>query len=167
MTIVTPAGERLSLSADDELFWATAGGMGLTGVVVEATVRMTRVETAWVREDVERAENVDDCMARMEARDDEYRHSVAWIDCLARGRRLGRSVLLRGNHALSSELGPGVSVLERRRGLRLAAPPWMPNGLLRRETIAAFNEAYYRRAPRGGGGGGGGPRPLFFPPAGG
>jgi decaprenylphospho-beta-D-ribofuranose 2-oxidase len=149
ITLVTPAGERLSLSPEDELFWATAGGMGLTGVVVEATVRMTAVETAWVREDVERAANVDDCMARMESHDDDYRYSVAWIDCLARGRRLGRSVLLRGDHARRDELPAGVSdPLARKRGLRLAAPPWMPSGLLRRQTIAAFNEAYYRRAPR-------------------
>ncbi len=148
MALVTPAGERLALGPSDDLFWGTAGGMGLTGVVVEATVRMTRVETAWVREDVERAENVDDCMARMEAHDDDYRYSVAWIDCLARGRRLGRSVLLRGDHASAAEAGAGSDPLERRRGLRLSAPPWMPNGLLRRETIAAFNEAYFRRAPR-------------------
>ncbi len=148
LVLVTPAGERLTLTPGDDLFWATAGGMGLTGVVVEATVRMTPVETAWVREDVERAANVDDCMARMEERDDAYRYSVAWIDCLARGRRLGRSVLLRGDHAARADLPAGVAPLERRRGLRVAAPPWMPSGLLRRETIAAFNELYYRRAPR-------------------
>jgi decaprenylphospho-beta-D-ribofuranose 2-oxidase len=149
LTLLTPGGERRVLGPDDELFWATAGGMGLTGVIVEATVRMTPVETAWVREDVERADDVDDCMARMEARDDSYRYSVAWIDCLARGRRLGRSVLLRGDHARRSELPTDVAdPLARKRGVRVPAPPWMPNGLLRRETIAAFNEAYYRRAPR-------------------
>jgi decaprenylphospho-beta-D-ribofuranose 2-oxidase len=148
LVLLTPSGERRELTPADDLFWATAGGMGLTGVVLEATVRMTAVETAWVREDVERAQNVDDCMARMEARDDEYRYSVAWIDCLARGRRLGRSVLLRGDHARRDELAAGVEPLARRRGLSLAAPPWMPNGLLRRETIAAFNEVYFRRAPR-------------------
>jgi decaprenylphospho-beta-D-ribofuranose 2-oxidase len=150
LTLVTPGGETLDLGPADDLFWATAGGMGLTGVVTEATVRMTRVETAHVVEHVERAENVDDCMARMEARDAEHRYSVAWIDCLARGRRLGRSVVLRGDHARVSDLPPKLRAkpLERRRGLRVAAPPWAPNGLLRRETVAAFNEVYYRRAPR-------------------
>jgi decaprenylphospho-beta-D-ribofuranose 2-oxidase len=110
------------------------------------------VETARVREDVERCADLDDVMARMAAHDDDYRYSVAWIDCLARGRRLGRSVLLRGDHALRDELPPklrGARALERARGpLRLAAPPWVPSGLLRRETVAAFNEAYFRRAPR-------------------
>ena len=150
MTLVTPAGETRELFPEDELFRATAGGMGLTGVVVDATVRMIRVETAHVVEDVERAADVDDCMARMEARDDEYRYSVAWIDCLARGSRLGRSVLLRGDHAAPADLPAKLRgrPLERSRGLRLAAPPWAPSGLLRRETVAAFNEAYYRRAPK-------------------
>src|SRR5205085_37838 len=89
-------------------------------------------------------------MARMEARDEEYRYSVAWIDCLAQGRSLGRSVLLRGDHARAGDLPQRLRSrpLERRRGLRLPAPPWAPNGLLRRETVAAFNEVYFRRAPR-------------------
>jgi decaprenylphospho-beta-D-ribofuranose 2-oxidase len=150
MTLATPGGERLELHPEDDLFWATAGGMGLTGVVVQATVRLLRVETARIAEDVERCSDLDDVMARMAARDDEYRYSVAWIDCLARGRRLGRSVLLRGDHAPRSALPAKLRgrALERVRGPRLAAPPWVPSGLLRRETVAAFNEAYYRHAPR-------------------
>jgi decaprenylphospho-beta-D-ribofuranose 2-oxidase len=152
LTLLTPTADQLELEPDDELFWATAGGMGLTGVVVQATVRLLRVETARVREDVERCADLDDVMARMAAHDDDYRYSVAWIDCLARGRRLGRSVLLRGDHARRDELPAklrGARALERSRGpLRLAAPPWVPSGLLRRETVAAFNEAYFRRAPR-------------------
>jgi decaprenylphospho-beta-D-ribofuranose 2-oxidase len=155
MVLETPGGERLTMTPGEtpDEFWATAGGMGLTGVVVEATLRLLSVETARIVEDVERAEDLDDVMARMEQRDHEYRYSVAWIDCLARGRRLGRSVLLRGDHASADDLaadgGAGHgSPLRRRRGVPLAAPPWVPNGLLRRETIAAFNELYFRHAPR-------------------
>jgi decaprenylphospho-beta-D-ribofuranose 2-oxidase len=150
MTLATPGGAQLELHPEDDLFWATAGGMGLTGVVVQATVRLLRVETARIVEDVERCSDLDDVMARMAARDDEYRYSVAWIDCLARGHRLGRSVLLRGDHAPRSALPAKLQgrALERARGPRLAAPPWVPSGLLRRETVAAFNEAYYRHAPR-------------------
>jgi decaprenylphospho-beta-D-ribofuranose 2-oxidase len=149
MELVSPTG-RHRLEPGAEGFDATAGGMGLTGVVVEATVRLLRVETAHVLEDVERCSDVDDCLTRMEARDSEYRYSVAWIDCLARGRRLGRSVLLRGDHARVEDLPPRLRSrpLERGRGLKIPAPPWAPNGLLRRETVAAFNELYFRRAPR-------------------
>jgi decaprenylphospho-beta-D-ribofuranose 2-oxidase len=145
--LLTPSG-RETLTAGDEGFAATAGGMGLTGVVTQATLALLPVETAWITEDIERCSDVDDCLARMEARDDEYRYSVAWIDCLARGPRLGRSVLMRGDHAPADALPAGTEPLERRSGLRIAAPPWAPNGLLRRETVAAFNELYFRRAPR-------------------
>jgi decaprenylphospho-beta-D-ribofuranose 2-oxidase len=89
-------------------------------------------------------------MARMASGDAGYRYSVAWIDCLARGAALGRSVLMRGDHAPLDAL----SGRRRERPLapppaaRLAAPPWAPNGLLRRSTVSAFNELYFRRAPR-------------------
>ena len=143
MRVVTPA-------SDPALFWATAGGMGLTGVVLEATVRLTPIATSRLLVDTERADDLDDVMARMDARDDEYRYSVAWIDCLARGSQLGRSVLMRGDHALRDDLAP-----ERRdrplvppRAPRLAAPPWMPDGLLRRSTVSVFNELFFRRAAR-------------------
>src|SRR3954469_8765184 len=150
--LLTPAGDRLTVTRDGEpaVFAATAGGMGLTGVVLRATLRLMRVQTSWVREDVERARDLDDVMARMVSGDAGYRYSVAWIDCLARGSRLGRSVLMRGDHAERGDLPAKLRgrELKRGRGLRAAAPPWVPNGLLRRETVAAFNEAYYRRAPR-------------------
>ena len=148
--LLTPAGERLTVTPDDPVFAATAGGMGLTGVILAATLRLMRLETSWMRVDTERAPDLDDVMARMESGDAGYRYSVAWIDCLAGGARLGRSVLMRGDHAPAGEL----PARRARAGLvpppaaRLAAPPWVPGGLLRRTTVAAFNEAYFRRAPR-------------------
>jgi decaprenylphospho-beta-D-ribofuranose 2-oxidase len=149
--LLTPGGEVVTVTRDSPpgVFVATAGGMGLTGIVLSASLELLRVETSFVRVDRERAPNLDDAMARMTERDGEYRYSVAWIDCLARGRSLGRSVLMRGDHATAPEVPP-----ERRNGAvaisggtRLAAPPWAPNGLLRRSTVRLFNEAYYRAAP--------------------
>jgi len=147
--LLTPAGERVRLARGDELFDATAGGMGLTGIVLSARLRLLRVESAYMTVDRERAGDLDDAMARMSARDDEYRYSVAWIDCLARGRSLGRSVLIRGDHA-GADLAPagrGNGALAVPGGTKLAAPPWTPPGLLRRSTVRIFNEAYYRSAP--------------------
>ena len=148
----TAAGERLHVSrhGHPDAFWATAGGMGLTGVVTEATLRLLAVETARVRVDTERCADLDDVLARMDEGDERYRYSVAWIDCLARGRSLGRSVLTRGDHATLPELDPAQreSALEDAPPSSLGVPAWFPSGVLRKTTVAAFNELWFRRAPR-------------------
>lgn len=147
----TPAEGCVTVTrkSEPELFRATAGGMGLTGIVLEATVRLLPVPSAYLRVDRERARDLDDVMARMETGDEHYRYSVAWIDCIAQGRQLGRSVLIRADHATPAEAADAG-----RNGsfggwapARVASPPWVPSGLLRRSTVRAFNEAYFRRAP--------------------
>lgn len=152
MRVWTPARGVVACSADEEpdVFWATAGGMGLTGVVVDATLRLHRVQSALMRVDTERMSNLADCMERMLGTDDRYRYSVAWIDCLASGRHLGRSVLTRGDHATLDDLAPHERsrALTLPEGLHLAAPQWAPSGLLSPMTIRAFNEVWYRKAPR-------------------
>jgi decaprenylphospho-beta-D-ribofuranose 2-oxidase len=148
--LLTPGGERRRVTREHEpeLFEATAGGMGLTGIVLSATLRLLRVESSYMRVDRERAADLDDAMVRMLERDDQYRYSVAWIDCLARGASLGRSVLIRGDHASAAEAGGnGARGPALPGGPRLAAPPWVPTGLLRRSTVRVFNEAYFRAAP--------------------
>ena len=148
LTLHTPKGVfAVTPSSDPDLFWATAGGMGLTGIVTELTLRLLPIETSLLRVDTERTTDLDDVMARMREGDERYRYSVAWIDCLATGRSLGRSVLGRGDHAPLDALPPRA----RSRPLhfdphtRLAAPPWVPSGLLNRFTMHAFNEVGYRR----------------------
>lgn len=152
MSVWTPARGVVSCSAieEPELFWATAGGMGLTGVVLDATLRLHRVQSALIRVDTERTVDLDDCMARMLDSDDRYRYSVAWIDCLSSGRHLGRSILLRGEHATLDDLAPNARsrALELPAGVHLAAPRWAPGGLLNPLTVRMFNEVWYRKAPR-------------------
>jgi len=150
--LVTPGRGVLTVGPDDDadVFWATAGGMGLTGIVTEATLRLQPAETALMLVDTERAADVDDCMQRMLDDDHDYRYSVAWIDCLATGARLGRSVLMRGNHAALDDLPPA-----KRSGARgfaphtlARAPRWLPNRLLNPLSIRAFNELVFRKSPR-------------------
>jgi decaprenylphospho-beta-D-ribofuranose 2-oxidase len=146
----SPAGGLRTITPDgnaDE-FWATAGGMGLTGVVVATTLSLHRVETAQVRVDTERAADLDDVLDRMTRGDEGYEYSVAWIDCLARGRSLGRSILLRGDHATLDELPAKDRANPLGFTLRsvIRAPKWAPGGLLRASTVRAFNTWWFHRA---------------------
>ena len=135
---------------DPDLFWATAGGMGLTGVVLRATVRMRPVETSRVVVDTERAADLDDLLARLTDGDDRYPYSVAWVDCLARGARLGRAVLTRGRPARLDDLDAQArrDPLAFRHRPRVQVPDLLPAGLVNRATVAALNEAWFRKAPR-------------------
>jgi decaprenylphospho-beta-D-ribofuranose 2-oxidase len=147
----TPTGvHEIGADDDSELFAATAGGMGLTGIVLEATLELLRVETTWIRVDTDRAGDLDDLMARMESGDQDYRYSVAWIDCLAQGARLGRGVLTRGDHARVDDMPAKrrAGALEFAPRTRLSAPRWVPPGLLNPVTVRAFNELWFRKAPR-------------------
>jgi decaprenylphospho-beta-D-ribofuranose 2-oxidase len=151
LKLATPSGLRTVTPVDDpQLFWATAGGMGLTGIIIDVTVQLTPVATAYMQVDTERCDNLDEVMARMESGDHRYRYSVAWVDCLVGGRSLGRSVLTRGDHAsigdLRSDQKAAASEFDPR--VRLEAPPLVPSGLVNGLTVRALNEAWYRRAPR-------------------
>jgi decaprenylphospho-beta-D-ribofuranose 2-oxidase len=111
---------------------------------------MVPVETSWMMVDTERATDLDDCMARMEGGDDGYRYSVAWIDGLARGKRTGRSVLTRGDHARMDDLPLRLrsSATHFDPPAHLDVPVTSPVNVLNPLTVRAFNEMWYRKAPR-------------------
>jgi decaprenylphospho-beta-D-ribofuranose 2-oxidase len=149
--LLTADGEVRTVTAerDSEVFWATAGGMGLTGVILRATLSLLRIETSLISVDTERASDLDDVMARMDARDDDYRYSVAWIDLLATGAAMGRSVLTRGDHLPLEALPPQerATALSYAPKNLVSAPSFVPPGLLNRLTVRAFNELWFRKAP--------------------
>jgi decaprenylphospho-beta-D-ribofuranose 2-oxidase len=125
--------------------------MGLTGVVLEATIRLLPITTSRMLIDTERTTDLDDLCARMTEGDHRYRYSVAWIDLLATGRHLGRGVLTRGDHADVAHLPARARQvpLEYGPSALVTAPPLMPEGLLNPATVRAFNEVWYRKAPKG------------------
>jgi decaprenylphospho-beta-D-ribofuranose 2-oxidase len=141
---------RVTPEQDPELFWATAGGMGLTGVILSAQIRLLPVRTSLMSVDTERAADLDDLMDRLESTDHRYRYSVAWIDLLARGAATGRAVLTRGDHAAPDQLGRRQ--LRDPLGFRPSSLPLtargLPGGLLTPATVGAFNQLWYAKAPR-------------------
>lgn len=132
------------------LFAHTVGGMGLTGIILRASFRLRRVESAWIKQQTITCRNLDAVMTAFE-KAQEATYSVAWIDCLASGPDLGRSVLMLGEHATSAQAPqparpfqtPGRSA----RRIPLDAPSWALNRL----SVRAFNALYYRQGQRNAG----------------
>ena len=140
---LTPTGDRA------DWFWATIGGMGLTGVIVRATLALIPVGGPRIRSVVTRHADLDALMAGLQAAD-AHRYSVAWVDGTARGRRFGRGLVASGEHV---SVGPPSQASEasapKRRGHAvgplLSVPLTTPVTPLNRWTVAAFNEAWYRK----------------------
>jgi decaprenylphospho-beta-D-ribofuranose 2-oxidase len=150
--LLLPDGIQRHVTPDSEpgLFWATAGGMGLTGIILSATIQLTKVQTSRVRVDTVRTRDVDETMAYLTSTDDRYGYTVAWSDCLARGGALGRSVITSGDFAELSDLPPKHrrDPLAFRPAARIGAPPVFTSQLINRYTVGLANEAWYRKAPR-------------------
>ncbi len=134
-----------------DFFKITVGGMGLTGIILNATFRLKKIETAYIRKETVRAANLDEIMDSFETSND-WTYSVAWIDCLAKGKQLGRSIMMRGEHATKAELLNPThkqAPLNPRKGLQLDIPINFSNFALNHWTMQAFNFAYYNKCRPG------------------
>jgi decaprenylphospho-beta-D-ribofuranose 2-oxidase len=152
LDLATADGEIRTLTPDGpdaDLFWATVGGMGLTGVVLGATLHLNRVDTAYFLVDTEQVDTLDALMARQSVGDEDYVESVSWFDAVTTGPHLGRGILTRANHAAVADLPPKL----RRDPLKFDAPQLLtvpdvfPPGMLNRFTAKVFSELWYRRSP--------------------
>ncbi|MCE3550377.1 FAD-binding oxidoreductase [Pseudonocardia sp. RS11V-5] len=152
MTIVLADGSTRELTPegpDAELFWATVGGMGLTGVIVRARLKLHHVETAYFKVDTEQIDNLADLMDRQTRDDEKYAESVSWFDAVTTGEHFGRGLLTRANHATLADLTPK----QRRDPLKFDAPQLLtvpdvfPPGMLNRVTGRLFSELWYRKSP--------------------
>ena len=148
LALVTADGEIrvCSRSRDADLFRATIGGMGLTGVILSARFRLQPIETAFVRTETTATHGLDETMALFET-SAGWPYSVAWIDCLARGAQLGRSLVTRGafmeRGTLTGRFACDPLPPTAASG-GLTIPADAPSVLLNRTTIGLFNALYYR-----------------------
>lgn len=153
LEILLATGDVVSATPDGDhadLFWATVGGMGLTGIVLEATIALKEVETSYFVVDTERTANLAQMLTALETGDDDYTYSVAWFDTATTGDSLGRGVIMRGNPAPREALDTD----QRRSALEFSAPqrgrvPFdLPFGLVNRFTAKAFNTLWYAKSPQ-------------------
>lgn len=135
---------RCSPQENPRLFDHTLGGMGLTGIILRAAIRLQPIETAWIRQTTIPAHNLKEAMATF-ARAQDATYSVAWIDCLGRGSSLGRSLIMLAEHAkrtdLSTEQAHSPFLVKSKR--TIVVPIDFPAFALNRMTVSAFNAAYY------------------------
>lgn len=140
-------GEILDCSRDRnaDAFWATIGGMGLTGVVLDVRLRLKPVENAYVTVDYEKVPDLDAALESFLLHDGQHAYTVAWIDTLASGAALGRSVIMRANHAQPDELPRRArsAPFDVRTRSSLSMPFRLPNGTLNPFTLRVFNSAFY------------------------
>ena len=146
MDVLLGDGSSITCSASQhpDLFWATCGGMGLTGVITRVKFDLKKIETSYIRQKQVKAANLDEVLNLFEEYKD-YTYSVAWIDCLKKGKDFGRSILILGEHATVEDLN------ERRKKDPLALPkkkkitfPFnLPSFVLNTFTVKAFNFLYY------------------------
>ena len=148
LELILADNRRLTCSPAEniELFWATVGGMGLTGMIGEVTLQLIAIQSAHMRVQHHAAKNLQQLFEHLEnpALDDRY--AVAWIDSLADSKNLGRGIAMFGHHATKQELPADFSdalaiKTARTRSVLFDLPGWALNPL----SIGAFNALYYQR----------------------
>lgn len=154
MDLLTADGQVRTVTPDgpeSDLFWATVGGMGLTGIILRATVALKHVESAYFVVDTDRTSTLDETLSLFaDGSDENYDYSMAWFDSISTGDKLGRAVFSRGSLATVDQLPKKL----RAHPLKFDAPQLLtlpnvfPNGLANKLTFRALGEAWYRKAPK-------------------
>jgi FAD/FMN-containing dehydrogenase len=145
LELVRSSSERVMCSPTEraDLFAATVGGLGLTGLIAWAEFRLKRIANPYVQVERVRFDHLDNFFDLALSEDRECEYTVAWIDCLASGRRLGRGIYMAGNHAT-----PSCEGAPRASGRGLSVPMDLPMSLVAMPTLKVFNELFYRKQMR-------------------
>jgi FAD/FMN-containing dehydrogenases len=145
MDVLTSKGAiTCSATREPDLYWATCGGMGLTGIITRVKFRLKKIETSYIKQRQIKARNLDEVLKLFEEYKD-YTYSVAWIDCLKKGDSFGRSILILGEHATLQDLPEKFrkDPLQLPQKKKLTIPFNLPSFVLNTFTVKAFNMLYY------------------------
>jgi len=123
-----------------DLFFATIGGMGLTGHILEVSFRLVRVPSPWIYQEVQRVPDIDSFMDALKSSAASWPMTMGWIDCLSKGASMGRGVLFRGRWADAHEAPRSFPTVR----APIPVPFMFPHGVLGEHTVRAFNVLYYR-----------------------
>ena len=134
-----------SRAQDAELFGATIGGLGLTGLILWVEFQLQKSQTPFIVVENIKCPSLADFFTLALESEAAFEHTVAWVDCLASGTKLGRGIFMRGNSATSAQAGAARAVGDKR---QFAFPFDAPNCLLNRLTVAAFNTVFYHKQQR-------------------
>ena len=153
-TILLADGSIVTASRTEnaDLFWANFGGLGLLGIILTVTMQLRKIETTYFRQKSIVIKNLDHMLAALEENDHAYNYSVAWIDALAKGKRLGSGVLTLGNAAILNELPEKLKTdpLKLHRSGKLAVPFFLPGFVLNGLTVRMLNKviAFVQNSPK-------------------
>lgn len=146
INLLQPSGNILkcNLKENSDVFLATIGGMGLTGVILDVKFRLIPIETSYIRQETLIANNLDELMDLFES-SHNCTYSVAWVDCLAEGKDLGKSVLFLGEHAKIKDIPENnrQKPLIQKKRKQYSIPFFFPSFFLNYLTIKIFNFIYF------------------------
>lgn len=146
--LMTENGEIITCSREEnaEKFWATIGGMGLTGIILTVKFKLKNIESAYIRQESIKAENLDEIFKLFDE-SESWTYTVAWIDCLQKGKNIGRSILMRGEHAFQHELPQNFSKtpLRLKKKFSPTVSFYFPGFVLNALTVKIFNWLYYKK----------------------
>lgn len=135
-----------SRTQNEDKFWATIGGMGLTGIILSAKFKLKNIETAYIRQESIKAENLDEIFKLFDE-SESWTYNVAWIDCLQTGKNIGRSIMMRGEHAFKHELPKKIqqNPLRLKQKFIPKVPFYFPDFMLNKWSVKLFNYLYYSK----------------------
>lgn len=145
MSVLTGTGQTMECGPDllPDLFHATCGGLGLTGIILDVKFRLKKINTSYISQRQVRARNLDEVMDLFEE-NSGYTYSVAWIDCLKTGKNFGRSILILGEHAVQDEVRSNKPLEAKEKAL-FTVPFTFPSFVLNGFSVRAFNALYYAK----------------------